>query len=196
VSISATLQRAVPDVSRVVLSRRSLIAISHAIEDEASTRGERPILIGAFQRPELFAGSASRWRDLARTSAVAVALGGSAAIHRAGPLWVLPVPPASPIEREWAVICDAPGLTACLAAIERPTGNGARRFEASWTTEPVAVRDAARTAAAIALAAAPELAAALRPLQQPTHATRDTLRATTRLANRIVGYLDAAGRPR
>jgi DICT domain-containing protein len=193
VSISATLQRALPDVSRVVLSRRALIAMSHAIEDEVSTRGERPILIGAFQRPALFTRSARRWRDLARGSAVAIALGGSATVGRAGSLWVVPVPDASPIEREWAVICDAPGLTACLAGIERPAGTGTRRFEALWTTEPVAVRDAARTAAAIVVAAAPELAAALRPLQQPAHATRDTMRATSRLTNRIVGYLDGAG---
>jgi DICT domain-containing protein len=195
VSIGATLQRALPDVGRVLLSRRSLIAISHAIEDEVSTRGDRPIVLGAFQRPDLFAPSASRWRDLARTSSVAIALGASGTARQVGPLWELPVPQGSPIEREWAVICDAPGIAVCMVGVERPAGGGARRFEALWTTEPHAVRDAARTASAIAVAAAPELAPHVRRLDEPARVTSDVLRASTGLANRIVGYLDAAGRP-
>ncbi len=192
VSIAATLQRALPDVARVLLSRRTLIAMSHAIEDEVATRGDGPILLGAFQRADRFAPSASRWRDLARTSSVAIALGASAAPRQTGPLWELPVPNGSPIEREWAVICDAPGLSVCLVAVERPAGPGPRRFEALWTTEPQPVRDAARTASAIAVTAAPTLAPYVRRLDQPARVGSDAMRASTRLANRLVGYLDGA----
>ena len=34
------------------------------------------------------------------------------------------VPPESPLNREWLVVCDAADLPACLVAVERP-GQGA-----------------------------------------------------------------------
>lgn len=193
-SVAAALQRALPDVARVVVTRRTLVAVSHAIEDEAATRADRPILIGTFQRPKFYARSAPRWHDLARTSTVTIAIAASEQSRRRAALWELPVPLGSPIEREWSVICDAPGFTACLVAVELPAARGPRRFEAVWTAEPAAVREAARAACVAAVAAAPALGDHVRRLAEPVRVTRQASRATTGLANRMLGYVDAAVR--
>ena len=64
------------------------------------------------------------------------------------------LPPEAPLNREWIVVCDAPDLPACLAAVERPGQDGVpstqRRFEAMWSVDPRAVRHASRVAAALA----------------------------------------------
>ena len=74
------------------------------------------------------------------------------------------IPPESPLNREWLVVCDAADLPACLAAVERP-GQRAdpareRTFEAVWSVDPQVVRDASR----ISTALADDLRAALSPV--------------------------------
>jgi hypothetical protein len=104
------------------------------------------------------------------------------------------------VAREWAVICDAPGLSVCLVGAERPGGGrglgAGRSFEVLCTMEPVAVREAARTAAAIAMDGAPALAERLARLREPAATSREGLRSSTALTNRILAYLETWSRPR
>ncbi len=51
----------VPDHGRL---KRTLIALSHAIEDECAARAERPLLFGSFQRERFYRDSEPRWREL------------------------------------------------------------------------------------------------------------------------------------
>jgi len=104
----------------------------------------------------------------------------------------------APMRREWAVVCDAADSTACLTAWELPgqetVPDRERVFEAMWTVDPAAVRDAARVAASVAetsgvLAARPllyELAEA--PAPRTT-----TPAGVTALFNRVVAYVDRLG---
>ena len=146
-SIFADLRAASPDLTPHMLSKRSMLAISRAIEDEFCARAERPLLIGSFQREEFYLRSAERWRSLADTAAAAVVMAD----------FVSPRPPTTrPIElgldanpalqREWTIVCDAPDSAACLVGWERPgqtaTPDADRMFEAIWTAEPPVVRQA------------------------------------------------------
>jgi DICT domain-containing protein len=112
------------------------------------------------------------------------------------PLTEVALPHAAPLNREWFVLCDAPDLPACMAAVERP-GQGAvpdprRRFETVWTVDPRVVRSASRVAAALTDEYRPgwrttELAVLA---DEPPTASAD-LRRASGLLDRTVGYLDA-----
>lgn len=105
--------------------------------------------------------------------------------------------PVSVLQREWAVVCDSPTFTACLAGWERAKGrsDAGRRFEAIWTVEPKLVRHASRACIKLVRQSSPELAEAIgaRLEAQPIRGG-DELRNATILTNRVVGYLDQLAR--
>lgn len=199
-SIFAGLRRRDHGLSPYALPKRTLIGLSHAIEDECCARAERPLLAASFQRDSFYRDAQPRWRELARTAELALVFADFA--HRSDPPLEpveLPVDPSAPLLREWALVCDAPDYSACLAAWERPgqehAGDGERVYETIWTLDPGLVRDAVRIAAGLAAtAAAPDLARRLleRP-PQPATSAGDQLRLAAALTSRMVAYV---GSPR
>jgi DICT domain-containing protein/predicted DNA-binding transcriptional regulator AlpA len=197
-SVFAELRRGHPELTSQLLSKATLLAISHAMEDECCARAESPVLFGGFQRDKFLNASYARWVELARTARTAVVFAALADPRPARPGLPIEValPRDAPLNREWLVVCDAPDLPACLAAVERPGHEGAPdsqpRFEAVWTVDPQVVRHASRVAAALADAYRPgwgtgDLATAD---SEPSSASPDLRRASD-LLNRMVGYLDA-----
>ena len=200
-SVFADLRRQYPLLRPQVLSRRTLVSMSHAIEDECAARAADPVLFGGFQRERFLRASYDRWRELARTARSAVVLadfplGADPAPPTRGVPVEVAVPPESPLNREWLVVCDAADLPACLVAVERP-GQGAdgareRTFEAVWSVDPQVVRDASRIAGALADELRPGWRDADLPAQpDPPGASEDLYRATL-LFDRMVAYIDAA----
>lgn len=197
-SIFATVNNALPHVAPVVLSKRTMLAISRAIEDEAATRAEHPLFVGAFQEPRFWRASAGRWAQLVGgQDAAAVVLAAFRHSRQRSSVYEVAVPLGTPVLREWAVVCDSPAFSACLVGIEvlgaRPTADSTRRFEALWTVEPLAVREASRTGVVLAGGRYPEVADAVGSrLQQPVKATYDSIRVATVITNRIVAYMESA----
>ena len=191
-SVFGALRHAMPDIAPAVMSKQSMLMLSRALEDEIVSRAERPILIAAFQREQFWRASEARWRNLAQISSVTIVMASLRRARHHGALWLVPIAADQPLLSEWVVICDSPGFSACVTAIELPDATQ-RSFEVLWSTEPVIVRDAARTAASIASAQRPELEQLLHQrLQAPAPTGYDSVRATTALTNRIVAYLAAA----
>ena len=197
-SVHAELRRQHPDLTPQLLSKTSLVALSHAIEDECCARAEEPLLFGGFQRDSFLRQSYARWVELARTARAAVVftdLANPPPPRRGMPIEV-PLPAEAPLNREWIVICDAPDLPACMAAIERPGQEGhsdsRRRFEVVWSVDPRTVRYASRAAATLADDYRPGWRTTeLVGLDgEPPSASGDVRRATD-LLNRMMGYLDA-----
>jgi DICT domain-containing protein len=191
-SIFAGLRRRFPYLPVHVLSKRAMLAISRAIEDECCALADRPLLFGSFQRERFYRQSEGRWRELARTAAEAVVFAdfnGEQAQSRR-PVEVALADDA-PLLREWAVVCDAPDAAACLAGFEHPDRGGStgRRFEAVWSVDPDVVRDAASIAAALAAGGVPAVDVSV-TAQPPTDAGAIVRRATA-VTNRIVASLDA-----
>ncbi|WP_183095885.1 DICT sensory domain-containing protein [Nocardioides stalactiti] len=196
-SVFAELRRKHPTLVTHRLRKSTLTALSWAIEDECCAVADRPVLFGAFQRGDFYAPSAARWTELSRVARSAIVFADAwdgNADDAAGPIRATLADDA-PLRREWAVVCDAHDSTACLSAWELPgqttVPDRQRIFEAVWTVDPVAVRDAARVAARVAsdagvLAAQPllyELADAPAPRTlTPT--------GVTALFNRVVAYVD------
>jgi DICT domain-containing protein len=194
-SIFAGVRRRRPDLQPYLLAKRTLIGLSHAIEDECAARAERPVLFASFQRERFYRDAEPRWRDLARTSAAAVVFADFDGPHiPEGAPAELPIDRADPLGREWSLICDAPGYAAFLAAWERPGQDAVpdleRRFETVWSVEPRLVREAARIAAGLVARTQPEL---LDPIVERLRHTpppsADELRLVGALTNRMVAYV-------
>jgi DICT domain-containing protein len=194
-SLFATLAAAMPHMAPAVLTKRTMLAISRAIEDEAAARAERPVFVGSFQDARFWRASCHRWRDLAGGAEATAVLAGFRQSRRNGPLFEVALRPGTPVLREWAVVCDSPTFAACLVGIEqlgpRRTIDAKRVFEALWTVEPLAVRETARAGFALATDRYPAVAAALGSrLQEPVRATYDSIRTATVVTNRIIAYLE------
>ena len=194
-SVFAELRRDRPDLPIHRLSRRTMLAISRAIEDEAAAAGGRPILTAGFQTERRYRQAEACWRELARTSAATLVFAdfsaSGSAPGRPGPYEVA-LPPDAALRREWFVACDGDGCAAALAGWELPAAGGpaGRWFEATWTAEPATVAQVSAIALRLAHIYAPALDL---PDADPTPRTVDpggALRQTTALANRIVSYLD------
>ena len=194
-SIYAGIRRRRPDLIPYLLPKRTLIALSHAIEDECVARAERPVLFGSFQRPRFYRHSEQRWRELARTAHAAIVFAEfderrdpSGAPHE------IPIEHEHALCREWGLVCDAPDYSAFLAAWERPGQEGTpddqRQFETVWSVEPELVREAARVASGIAEQNAPDLIPAIRErLADTPPPSADEFRLVGALTNRMVAYV-------
>jgi DNA-binding transcriptional MerR regulator len=146
-SIFAGLRRQRPELQPIRLRKPVLLALSRAIEDESCARAERALLCGSFQRERFYRQSERRWRELSRTAELAIVFADFARqrVPAQGPA-ELPVDRSAPLNREWGVVCEAPGHAVCLAGIELPTPrrrrDEAREFDVIWSVEPDVVRAA------------------------------------------------------
>lgn len=187
-TVFAALRRARPDLPVRPLSRRAMLAVSQSIEDECCAVADRPLLVASFQDEATYRAAAPRWTDLARTATATIVFAGFERSATREGVHEVAIAPSSPLVREWTVICDAPGSSACLAGWERP---GEGRFEALWTVDPTVVRVAAELACRLAALHAPELGVTPSDLPPPEPPDgRAAMRRAEALANRVVAYLD------
>jgi MerR family transcriptional regulator, light-induced transcriptional regulator len=148
-----------------------------------------------FQRERFYRQSEARWRELSRAAALTAVFADFERLHRprGGPVEV-PLDDSVALSREWMIVCDAPNYAACLLAFEPPGQEEVpdlkRRFEAIWTVEPAAVREASRICADYAEGKSPGLTAELRERLDtvPRESTGDDVRAAISLSNRMLGY--------
>ncbi|MDT0188268.1 DICT sensory domain-containing protein [Microbacterium sp. ARD31] len=199
-SVYAEVRRHHPELTAQVLSKATLSALSHAIEDECCARAAVPLLFAGFQREEFLRHSQVRWAELARTARAAVTFAHAAAPAPVadGLLTEVRLPDDAPLNREWFVVCDATDLPAFLAAVELPreraVPDAQRSFEALWSVDPQVVRVASRAAAAIADDYRPDW----RPTGErvpesddPPPASGDLARASA-LFDRMLGYVESS----
>jgi DICT domain-containing protein len=183
-----------------LLRKRTLIALSHAIEDEAMARAAGPVVVGAFQSERNYRAVEHRYRRLAEVSDCTVVFADFDGISDPPGCPVeIPISTRDPMGNEWAVIIDAPAYAACLLAWEQPRSaaeaergtDADRRFEAVWTMEPQVVRRATSVAATLAGRVDPALGERIegllgeRPLGMDTPAP-----GLTALSNRMIRYLE------
>lgn len=197
-SFFAALRSADVGLRSHVLGKPALSAVTSAIEDECLAQARRPVLMGAFQHPRFYRQSESRWQELDRTSEDTVVFADFGPGHGpvAGP-WEVSLAADSPVLREWVLVCDAPGFSACIAGWEMPSPPGTadhdRRFETVWTLDPGSVRSATNVGIALLRELDPvhadELAATLTGV---TGAASPDLQRATALFARIVDYAQDA----
>jgi MerR family transcriptional regulator, light-induced transcriptional regulator len=200
-SLFAGIRRLRPDLEPVSLSKRILIALSQAIEDECLSRAERPVLFASFQHKRFYRRQQSRWRELSRSSELAVVFAEfDRARHRRGGPVEIPVNRAHPLAREWAIVCDADRHAVCLAGREPLSSNpqaptSQRAFEVIWSVEPQLVRAATRICASAAATARPTITEPIQKLLDSEAAVpaRDQLRLAAAITNRTLSQLARIG---
>src|SRR6188472_2913306 len=151
-SVHAAMRRLHPNLQPQRLKKSTLLAVSWAIEDECCSRAEQPMIFGGFQKEHYYRAAEERWTELARIARSTMVF--AAFSQEPDPLdrtTMVDLPEDAPMQREWVVVCDARDYPAMLTAWELPGQSTVperlRLFEAIWTVEPGAVRDAARACA-------------------------------------------------
>ncbi len=192
----AVLRKMHPEVQCAVLSKRAVLGLTHAIEDEYCAHAANGVLIACFQRESFYRRAERRWGELARSSELTVAMADFDRLcEPAGAPAEVPIAADQPLAREWTLIVDAPGAMACLAAWEVPSqvelDDLSRRFEVLWSFEPPVVRAATGAAAELLGQLAPSVARRIPPsLAEPAAPAPPELRFATALAHRMVGYME------
>lgn len=199
-SLFAGLRRRRPELDPFVLSKRTLIGMSYAMEDECAARADRAVLLATFQRESHYRSVENRWRELSQTAEMAVVFADFDGERRpeGGPSEV-PFGPSDPLGREWSLVCEAADYSACLSGWEPPGQDDLagldRSFETVWSVEAGVVRDALELAVALTSRLAPSLAdAGQRALERPVPRHRDEMRLATALTSRMLAYV-GAGEP-
>lgn len=195
-SVFAAAAAAAPGVRPLRLGRRALIAASHAVEDECLARGDRAVVLGAFQLGHRYASSRHRWEELGRTAAWAAVVADfdeeTPADLTASPVRCQ-LPGDSPLRREWAVVCLGDSYAALVAAWEVPSDAADPAYEAVISTHRAVAIAAARvltgvvrTAGGEVPASATRLVDAVRPAPATSSvdADRTWLRALAELGPR------------
>lgn len=182
-----------PELAPELIPKPRMVALSHAIEDECLARAHAPVLIGSFQRERFFRAEEPRWSGFARTAAVAVAFADFETDTESRPVQ-LNVAREHQLNREWALVCFAPGASAALAGWEPPGQDDVpdreRQFEAIWTVDPELVFEAADAAATLAERESPEAAERIRSALGPRPApSGPEVRGVAALARRMVSYV-------
>jgi DICT domain-containing protein len=195
-SVYAAMRRVHPNLQPQRLKKSTLLALSWAIEDECCSRAEQPTIFGGFQTERYYRAAEERWTELARIARSTMVF--AAFSQDPDPVsgtTMVELPEDAPMRREWAVVCDAPDYPAMLTAWELPgqstVPDRLRIFEAIWTVEPGAVRDAARACAQTAQQHGHAEAAPLlyELAEEPAPPPVALLQAAS-LLNRVVAYVD------
>ena len=189
-------------VTPQLLRKRTLIAISKAIEDETIARAAGPVVVGAFQSEENYRHVEHRYKRLAKVADAAIVFADFPEVRDVdGDVVEVPISMEDSVGNEWAVVVDAPGYAACLLAWEHPPSaeesggrpDGERRFESVWTMDPQVVRRAALAGGMLAGRADPALGARIEGLLRERPLAVDTpAPGLTALCNRMIGYLEAS----
>lgn len=192
-SLYAMLRMRRPELAPERVPKPRMVALSHAIEDECLMRAHAPVLIGSFQRERFFRVEEKRWSGFAQTAAAAVAFADFETDARSNPMKVH-VDRSHQLNREWAIVCLAPGASAALTGWEPPgqddVADSKRVFEAIWTVDPELVYEAADVAASLAERADPRIGARLRDALGPRPApSGPDVRGVAALARRMVAYV-------
>jgi DICT domain-containing protein len=197
-SVFAGLRRRRPDLTSYVLPKRTLLAMSHAIEDECCSRAERPFLLASFQRERHYREAEARWRDLARTADLSVAFADFPRRRDppGGPV-ELPIRSDAALGREWTLLCAAMRYSACLSAWERPgqgrVSDSERVFETVWTVDAGAVQVAMQIGSQLMAEDAPDLVERLRErLDRSPSPSGEQAALVAALSSRMVAYVGGA----
>ena len=198
VSIYAAVRRRHPELRVHTVSKNVLLALTWAIEDHCCAAAQSPVLVGAFQQTRFYRSARDRWRNMAATGDHTVVF---ADFDRPalGPrlLAEVPIAPDSPLQREWALVCDGPEAAACVLGWEPPGQDSKpdsdRLFEMVWSADPRVVREAARTAVGIASRTIPELSVEPgRRLAEDAPPASPDLQRAAGLLDRTLDYLARA----
>jgi MerR family transcriptional regulator, light-induced transcriptional regulator len=164
VSLYSMLRHLRPELEPRAVHKRTLIAFSHAIEDEALARADALVMFACFQREAFYRSAERRWRELSRSAVAAAVFAdfAQAASPDDRPAEV-PIARRQQVAREWAIVMYGGRSSISMVGREPATSNvdavsSSRSFEMIWVVEPEAVRALGRACVALTAVSHPQLA--------------------------------------
>lgn len=140
--------------------KSSLVALSHAMEDQVLAGDDRPLVIASFQQERFYRMEANRYARIAQASPHVYVLAAPETdfSSRSGAYETVAFDSKEPLSQEWNLVVLGHNYGTCLVCQERPLSDDetrdieetplemdtARRFEGVWTFD----RDLARFVAA------------------------------------------------
>jgi len=148
-SLLAGLRATRPALRSQVLTKKTILALTRALEDETCARADDALLFATFQEQRFYDRARLRYDDLAGSVEQVVVF---ADFPRHGPVdrpvVEVAVPATAPLQREWVLVTHSPSHGVLVAGWEVPgqarTPDLDRRFETTWSVDPDTVLDAAR----------------------------------------------------
>ncbi|MEN9202633.1 MAG: DICT sensory domain-containing protein [Thermostichus sp. DG_1_6_bins_120] len=178
-SLLGDLLETLPHLRPQLYFKSSLVALSHAIEDQVLQGQGSPWVFANFQKERYYRQEARRYR---RISAIArdvfVLATPETDFTQAGlPYHTVPLDPTDPLAQEWHVIVIDASYSTCLVCRERtrvkPNSSWgsndmdtARQFDGVWSFDRLITRQAALALLPKILSYRPDLAPRLEPIRQ------------------------------
>ena len=139
-SVFAGVRRRHPALVTRTLRKSTLLALTHAMEDECCARSREPLLVAGFQDERFLRQAEARWRELSRTAHAAVVFAALTAPHEPGRRYAAARPPARPGGPAPRVVpgLRRPGLPGVPVGVggPRPAGRPRRRPPLRGRVEP------------------------------------------------------------
>ncbi|NEO25343.1 MAG: GAF domain-containing protein [Kamptonema sp. SIO4C4] len=153
-SVLAELLHAIPNWRPQMYFKSSLVALSHAMEDQVLAGEESPLVIATFQRERFYRQEAHRYRRIARRTEQVYVLSAPETDfqNQSGEYEMIAFDHEDALTQEWHLVVIAQQYANCLICRERTPQresqrNGMdsnRRFEGIWTSDHRVCSEAAK----------------------------------------------------
>ena len=154
-SVLAQLLEALPHLHSQIYFKTSLIALSHAMEDQVLAGVEKPLVIACFQRERFYRQEAQRYRRIGQKSDQVYVLAAPEAHFKnaSGIHETVAFKPEDALCHEWHLVVVAQTYATCLVCRERERitqmpevaeMDQTRRFEGIWTFDRRVACEAAK----------------------------------------------------
>ncbi len=148
-SVLEDLLQAQPHLRSQTYFKSSLIALSHAMEDQVLAGENSPLVIASFQKERFYRMEASRYKRIAQATQHVYVLAApeSDFTNQSGHYETIAFDSEEPLSQEWNLVVLSPNYGTCLVCQERDIPEGetrwlgqtsleidtARRFEGIWS---------------------------------------------------------------
>ncbi len=169
-SLLSDLLQALPHLRPQLYFKSSLVALSHAIEDQVLQGQGSPWVFANFQKERYYRQEARRYRRISAVAQDVFVLAAPDGAQGDLPPNFIPLDLEDPLAQEWHLIVIDAHYATCLVCRERPwQGNdmdAARQFDGIWSFDRSVTAQAALALLPKILGYRPDLAPRLEPVRQ------------------------------
>lgn len=169
-SLLSDLLEALPHLRPQLYFKSSLVALSHAIEDQVLQGQGSPWVFANFQKERYYRQEARRYRRIGAVAQDVFVLAAPDGAQADLPPDFIPLDPEDPLAQEWHLIVIDAHYATCLVCRERPWQgsdmDAARQFDGIWSFDRSVTAQAALALLPKILGYRPDLAPRLEPVRQ------------------------------
>lgn len=209
-SLLADVLTTLPELHTQLYFKSSLVALSHAMEDQVLSGQGQPLIFANFQKERYYRQEARRYHRISRIAQAVFVLATPETdfVRSSSPCHTVALDPTDPLTQEWHLIVIDDAYASCLVCRERLLrrrsepedwtlygGDTARQFEGIWSFDRQIVLTAARHLLPKIHGYRPDLSPVLDPiraqLDRPQSEVPYRSQDPAPFAERLITYLQA-----